>query len=398
MSEPVFAERIVQNLLDTDLYKLSMMQAVLHNYPNVEVEWEFRCRNGEDLRPYLGEIRRHIESMCELSLGDDELAFLESINFMKPDFLRFLGLFRFNLRYLHTSIEDDQLCIRLRGPWLHVILFEVPLLATVSEVRNRARFPQVAMSEARDQLYRKFDWLSANANDDELAELQVADFGTRRRFSYNVQEEIVTCLHKDFPARFVGTSNMHLARKLDIKPLGTMAHEWIMAHQQLGPRLIDSQIAALDCWVREYRGLLGIALTDTITMDAFLTDFDLYFAKLFDGLRHDSGDPIVWAEKAIAHYRRLGIDPRTKTLVFSDGLNLPGALSIFRALRGRINVSFGIGTNLTCDIPGVEPMSIVLKMTDCNGQPVAKISDEAAKTQCRDENFVAYMRHVFKVK
>jgi nicotinate phosphoribosyltransferase len=398
MSEPVFAERIVQNLLDTDLYKLSMMQAVLHNYPNVEVEWEFRCRNGEDLRPYLGEIRRHIESMCELSLGDDELAFLESINFMKPDFLRFLGLFRFNLRYLHTSIENDQLCIRLRGPWLHVILFEVPLLATVSEVRNRARFPQVAMSEARDQLYRKFDWLSANASEDELAELQVADFGTRRRFSYNVQEEIVTCLHKDFPARFVGTSNMHLARKLDIKPLGTMAHEWIMAHQQLGPRLIDSQIAALDCWVREYRGLLGIALTDTITMDAFLTDFDLYFAKLFDGLRHDSGDPIVWAEKAIAHYRRLGIDPRTKTLVFSDGLNLPGALSIFRALRGRINVSFGIGTNLTCDIPGVEPMSIVLKMTDCNGQPVAKISDEAAKTQCRDENFVAYMRHVFKVK
>jgi len=170
------------------------------------------------------------------------------------------------------------------------------------------------------------------------------------------------------------------------------------AHQQLGPRLIDSQSAALDCWVREYRGLLGIALTDCITMDAFLSDFDLYFAKLFDGLRHDSGDPVVWAEKAIAHYQKLGIDPMSKTLVFSDGLNLPKSLEIFRALRGRINVSFGIGTNLTCDIPGVEPMSIVLKMTDCNGQPVAKISDEAAKTQCRDENFVAYLRHVFKVK
>ena len=398
MSENVFAERIIQNLLDTDLYKLSMMQAVLHNYPNVDVEWEFRCRNGEDLRAYLPEIRRHIEQLCELSLGDEELAFLESINFMKPDFLRFLGLFRFNLRYLHTAIENDELCIRLRGPWLHVILFEVPLLALVSEVRNRARYPDMTMSAARDQLYRKFDWLAKEASSDELAELQVADFGTRRRFSYNVQEEIVTCLHKDFPARFVGTSNMHLARQLDIKPLGTMAHEWVMAHQQLGPRLIDSQIAALDCWVREYRGLLGIALTDTITMDAFLTDFDLYFAKLFDGLRHDSGDPIVWAEKAIAHYRRLGIDPKTKTLVFSDGLNLHNTLAIFRALRGRINVSFGIGTNLTCDIPGVEPMSIVLKMTDCNGQPVAKISDEAAKTQCRDANFVAYLRHVFKVK
>lgn len=397
MTERVFAEHIVQNLLDTDLYKLSMMQAVLHNYPNVDVEWEFRCRNGEDLRAYLPQIRQHIEHLCELSLSDEELAFLENINFMKPDFLRFLGLFRFNLRYLYTSIENDQLCIRLRGPWLHVILFEVPLLAIVSEVRNRARYPNVTMDQARDQLYRKFDWLRSNASSDELAELQVADFGTRRRFSYAVQEEIVTCLERDFPARFVGTSNMHLARKLDVKPLGTMAHEWVMAHQQLGPRLIDSQIAALDCWVREYRGLLGIALTDTITMDAFLTDFDLYFAKLFDGLRHDSGDPILWAEKAIAHYRRLGIDPRTKTLVFSDGLNLENSLKIFRALRGRIQVSFGVGTNLTCDIPGVEPMSIVLKMTDCNGQPVAKISDEAAKTQCRDENFVAYMRHVFKV-
>jgi nicotinate phosphoribosyltransferase len=397
MSERVFAEHIVQNLLDTDLYKLSMMQAVLHNYPNVDVEWEFRCRNGEDLRAYLPQIRQHIEHLCELSLSDEELAFLENINFMKPDFLRFLGLFRFNLRYLYTSIENDQLCIRLRGPWLHVILFEVPLLAIVSEVRNRARYPNVTMDQARDQLYRKFDWLRSNASSDELAELQVADFGTRRRFSYAVQEEIVTCLERDFPARFVGTSNMHLARKLDVKPLGTMAHEWVMAHQQLGPRLIDSQIAALDCWVREYRGLLGIALTDTITMDAFLTDFDLYFAKLFDGLRHVSGDPILWAEKAIAHYRRLGIDPRTKTLVFSDGLNLENSLKIFRALRGRIQVSFGVGTNLTCDIPGVEPMSIVLKMTDCNGQPVAKISDEAAKTQCRDENFVAYMRHVFKV-
>ena len=398
MSESVFADRIVQNLLDTDLYKLTMMQAVLHNYPNVEVEWEFRCRNGEDLRPYLAEIRYQIERLCELSLSSDQLDFLERVNFMSADFLRFLGLFRFNLRYLQTSIDNDQLSIRLRGPWLHVILFEVPLLAIVSEVRNRVRYPNVTLGMVREQLYRKFDWLTAHASADELAELQVADFGTRRRFSYKVQEEVISVLKHDFPGRFVGTSNVHLARELDLKPVGTMAHEWIMAHQQLGPRLIDSQSAALDCWAREYRGLLGIALTDCITMDAFLSDFDLYFAKLFDGLRHDSGDPIVWAEKAIAHYQQLGIDPMSKTLVFSDGLNLPTALGIFRALRGRINVSFGIGTNLTCDIPGVEPMSIVLKMTDCNGQPVAKISDEAAKTQCRDENFVAYLRHVFKVK
>ena len=176
------------------------------------------------------------------------------------------------------------------------------------------------------------------------------------------REEVVNVLKHDFPGRFVGTSNVHLSRELDMKPLGTMAHEWIMAHQQLGPRLIDSQIAALDCWVREYRGLLGIALTDCITTDAFLGDFDLFFAKLFDGLRHDSGDPVLWGEKAIAHYHKLGIDPMSKTLVFSNSLTLPKSLEIFRALRGRINVSFGIGTNLTCDIAGVEPMSIVLKI------------------------------------
>lgn len=397
MSESAFSDRIVQNLLDTDFYKLTMMQAVLHNYPNVDVEWEFRCRNGEDLRPYLAEIRHQIELLCELSMSDAQLGFLERISFMKPDFLRFLGLFRFNMRYVQTSIENGELCIRLHGPWLHVIMFEVPLLAIVSEVRNRHRHPGTLLVQARDQLYRKFDWLYANATADELAELKVADFGTRRRFSYRVQEEVVTVLKHDFPGQFVGTSNVQLARTLDLKPLGTMAHEWIMAHQQLGPRLIDSQSAALDCWVREYRGLLGIALTDCITTDAFLNDFDLYFAKLFDGLRHDSGDPIMWAEKCIDHYQKLGIDPMSKTLVFSDGLNLPKALDIFRALRGRINVSFGIGTNLTADIPGVEPLSIVLKMTACAGQAVAKISDEPGKTQCKDPNFVAYLRHVFEV-
>ncbi|VXC89719.1 nicotinate phosphoribosyltransferase [Pseudomonas sp. 8Z] len=397
MSDSVFADRIVQNLLDTDLYKLTMMQAVLHNYPNAEVEWEFRCRNSEDLTPYLAEIRYQFERLSELSLTVDQLAFLERIPFIKPDFIRFLSLFRFNLRYVHTSIEDGQLSIRLRGPWLHVILFEVPLLAIISEVRNRYRYREVLLEHAAERLYEKIDWLRSEASDNELAGFQLADFGTRRRFSYRVQEQAVRILKRDFPGRFVGTSNLHLAREFDLKPIGTMAHEWLMAHQQLGPRLIDSQIAALDCWVREYRGQLGIALTDCITMDAFLADFDLYFAKLFDGLRHDSGDPLVWAEKAIAHYEKLGIDPMSKTLVFSDGLDLKKSLHLYRALCGRIHVSFGVGTNLTCDLPGVEPMNIVIKMIACNGQPVAKISDTPGKTQCRDENFVHYLKHVFRV-
>ncbi|WP_068826213.1 nicotinate phosphoribosyltransferase [Pseudomonas sp. BMS12] len=397
MSESVFADRIVQNLLDTDFYKLTMMQAVLHNYPNAEVEWEFRCRNSEDLTPYLAEIRYQIERLAELEATADQLAFLERIPFMKSDFIRFLGLFRFNPRHVHTAIEDGQLCIRLRGPWLHVILYEIPLLAIISEVRNRYRYREVVLEQASERLYQKLDWLKSEASATELAGFQVADFGTRRRFSYRVQEEMVRIMKRDFPGRFAGTSNVHLARELELRPIGTMAHEWLMAHQQLGPRLIDSQSAALDCWVREYRGQLGIALTDCITMDAFLADFDLYFAKLFDGLRHDSGDPLVWAEKAIAHYEQLGIDPASKTLVFSDGLDFARSLQLYRALHERINVSFGIGTKLTCDIPGVEPMNIVIKMTACNGQPVAKISDAPGKTQCRDENFVSYLKHVFRV-
>jgi nicotinate phosphoribosyltransferase len=397
MSESPFAERIVQNLLDTDFYKLTMMQAVLHNYPNAEVEWEFRCRSDEDLRPYLSEIRYHLESLSELQLSSTELAFLERIPFLKPDFIRFLSLFRFNPSYLYVGEEDGQVFIRLRGPWLHVILFEVPLLATVSEIRNRRLHPDVTLDQVRAPLYDKFERLRAMASDEELAGFNLADFGTRRRFSYGAQVEVLKILKSDFPGRFVGTSNMHLARELDLKPIGTMAHEWLMAHQQLGMRLIDSQVSALESWVREYRGLLGIALTDVITMDAFLRDFDLYFAKLFDGLRHDSGDPIQWAEKAIAHYRSLGVDPRTKTLVFSDSLDFEKSLRIYRALRGRINVSFGIGTKLTCDIVGVRPLNAVIKMTSCNGQPVAKISDSPGKTQCRDENFIRYLKHVFKV-
>lgn len=388
---------IIQSLLDTDFYKLTMMQAVLHHYPNAEVEWAFRCRSEEDLSPYLGAVREQIEALAELAMSTEELAFLERIPYMQPDFIRFLGLFRFDLRYVRLEVEAGELVIHLRGPWLHVILFEVPLLAIISEVRNRARYPQVGPEQALERLDAKCAWLREQATAEELAEFKLADFGTRRRFSYAVQTAVVEHLAQSFPGDFVGTSNVHLARTLDLRPMGTMAHEWIMAHQQLGPRLIDSQRAALDCWVREYRGALGIALTDCITMDAFLRDFDLYFAKLFDGLRHDSGDPLIWAEKAIAHYQSLGIDPRSRQLVFSDGLDFPRALAILRALAGRCRPSFGIGTGLTCDIAGVEPTNMVIKMTACNGQPVAKISDSPGKTLCRDPAFVSYLRHVFAV-
>ena len=323
MGVSAFTNRIIQSLMDTDYYKLTMMQAVLHHYPNAEVEWAFRSRSEEDLSPYLDAIREPMEALAELRFEPAELAFLENIPYMQPDFIRFLGLFRFDPRYVRVELEAGELVVYLRGPWLHVILFEVPLLAIISEVRNRVRYPHVTLEQAEARLDEKLEWLRTEASEQELAGFNLADFGTRRRFSFAVQARVVERLKTSFPGNFVGTSNLHLAHKLKLKPMGTMAHEWIMAHQQLGPRLIDSQSAALDCWAREYRGALGIAITDCITMDAFTADFDLYLAKLFDGLRHDSGDPIEWAEKAIAHYRRLGIDPMTRQLVFSDGLDFP---------------------------------------------------------------------------
>jgi nicotinate phosphoribosyltransferase len=188
-----------------------------------------------------------------------------------------------------------------------------------------------------------------------------------------------------------------LARALGVPPVGTMGHEYLQAYQALGVRLRDSQTAALEDWVKEYRGDLGIALTDVIGMAAFLADFDLYFAKLFDGLRHDSGDPVAWGEQALAHYARLGVDPHTKRLVFSDGLDITRALGLHRHFADRVPVVFGIGTHLTNDL-GPEPLQVVMKLVRVNGQPVAKISDSPGKTQCEDATFLAYLRQVFGVR
>jgi nicotinate phosphoribosyltransferase len=222
------------------------------------------------------------------------------------------------------------------------------------------------------------------------------EFGTRRRASREWHEEVVATLTRDAPRFFKGTSNVDLARRYNLVPIGTMAHEYLQVHQALGYRLRDFQKMALENWVKEYRGDLGIALTDVITMDAFLRDFDLYFAKLFDGLRHDSGNPVEWGEKAIAHYRKLRLDPATKMLVFSDALDFPHSFELYRHFADRTKIGFGIGTNLTNDL-GVEPLNMVMKLVECNGNPVAKISDEPGKTMCDDQTFLTYLRNVFEV-
>jgi nicotinate phosphoribosyltransferase len=227
-------------------------------------------------------------------------------------------------------------------------------------------------------------------------DLHFSEFGTRRRHSFDMQKAVLEMLKQQVPECLNGTSNMHLSRILNLKPIGTMAHEYLCAHQAL-VRVQDSQRVALKVWAEDFDGDLGIALTDTINMDAFLRDFTKLYAKLFDGCRHDSGDPYIWCDKLIAHYKKLGIDPMTKMAVFSDGLNIPKAIQIARRYKGRINVSFGIGTDLTNDIPGLKPINIVIKMVSCNGQPVAKISDNPGKNICDSSVYIAYLKAAFEV-
>jgi nicotinate phosphoribosyltransferase len=280
---------------------------------------------------------------------------------------------------------------------VHVMAFEIFVLATVNELYFRRFDATAALTEGRKRLQLKVQRLQSFAGERQLAHpFEFFDFGVRRRYSRDWQREVVRTLLDAAPQSFKGTSNVLLARDLGTTPIGTMGHEYLQTFQGLGIRLRDFQRAALEEWVQEYRGDLGIALTDTVGMDAFLSDFDLYFAKLFEGLRHDSGDPVAWGEKALAHYAALRIDSHSKRLVFSDSLDLPKAIGLYRRFGDRVNVGFGIGTNLTNDM-GLEPLNIVMKLVQVNAQPVAKLSDSPGKTLASDETFVAYLRQVFKV-
>jgi nicotinate phosphoribosyltransferase len=391
----VFMRKIVESLLDTDLYKFSMMQVVLHQYPAAQVEYRFRCRTpGIDLASCMEEIRAQLDALCELRFTEDELTYLRGLRFLSSDFVDFLGLFHLNARYVTiapAAAGDGTLDIVIRGPWLHTILFEVPLLAIVNEVYFRRHHPHLDLDEGRRRLQRKIELLRDTPG---YEACRIADYGTRRRFSREWHDEVVTTLTGELRGQLAGTSNVWLAKQHGITPLGSMAHEYLQAFQSLGPRLRDSQIAALDRWAREYRGDLGIALSDVYGLDAFLRDFDMYFCKLFDGARHDSGDPFVWGERLIAHYRANRVDPRTKVLVFSDGLDVPRVMELYAHFRERCQLAFGVGTNITNDV-GPRPLNIVIKMVRCNGQPVAKLSDSPGKTMSDDAEYVSYLRRVF---
>ncbi|MCL4748372.1 MAG: nicotinate phosphoribosyltransferase [Burkholderiaceae bacterium] len=389
---------IIGSLLDTDLYKFTMMQAVLHQFPGAQVEYRFKCRSpGVDLVPYVGQVEQQIEHLCSLRFAEPELEYLRGLRFIKSDFVDFLGLFQMNRKYVSVKPSQavaGEIDIVVKGPWLHTIMFEIPLLAIVNETYFARTVADPDYDEGRRRLQSKIDLVRDRRD---LDGIRIADYGTRRRFSRAWHEEVIRTCKSGLGPSFAGTSNVMHAMKDGVLPLGTMAHEYLQACQALGPRLRDSQAFAFESWAREYRGDLGIALSDVYGFDAFLRDFDLYFCKLFDGARHDSGDPFDWGERLIAHYESNRVDPRSKTLVFSDALTFPLMASLYVRFKGRAKVAFGIGTNLTNDL-GYAPLQIVLKMVRCNGQPVAKLSDTAAKNMCDDEAYVQYLRQVFEIQ
>ncbi|MDM1335176.1 nicotinate phosphoribosyltransferase [Acinetobacter pseudolwoffii] len=394
---------IIRSLLDTDLYKFTMLQVVLHKFPQTHSVYHFRCRNLEDtvypLTDILDDLNHQLDLLCQLNFKEDELQYLRSLRFIKSDFVDYLELFQLKRRFIQASIDSEgRLDIKVEGPMVQAMMFEIFVLAIVNELYfSRIRSPEVMAEgerrlQAKTQLLKQYD-ASQNPQDPPFL---VSDFGTRRRYSFEWQKHVVEEFNKAAPHVFRGTSNVLLAKELGITPIGTMAHEFLQAFQALDVRLRNFQKSALETWVQEYRGDLGIALTDVVGMDAFLRDFDLYFAKLFDGLRHDSGDPYVWGDKAYAHYKKLKIDSKTKMLTFSDGLNLEKAWKLHQYFKDRFQVSFGIGTNLTNDM-GQTPLNIVLKLVECNRQSVAKISDSPGKTMTDNDTFLAYLRQVFEI-
>ena len=396
----LLSQPVVRSLLENDLYKFTMWQALLHQHPGAKAEYEFVCRNTPvfPLADLKDALNAELDHLCSMMFSQNELDYLSSLRYIKSDFVDYLNVFRFQRRFITVTVEGERLVIRAKGPLVHVMGFEIFVLYIVNELyfRRLSSGREAEIKEAgRARLKTKIEQIRKALPTLPMAEtFAISDFGLRRRYSGEWHDEVIQTLQQELPETFKGTSNVYQAKRFGLIPVGTMAHEYLQAFQAFGTRLRDFQKAALEGWVHEFRGDLGTALTDVVGMDAFLADFDLYFAKLFDGLRHDSGDPYVWGEKAIAHYQKLRINPQTKRLVFSDSLTVQRALDLHAYFAGRIQVAFGIGTNLTNDL-GPEPLNIVMKLVNCNDQPVAKLSDAKGKTLCSDETFLAYLRQVF---
>lgn len=392
---------IIKSLLDNDFYKFSMHQAIFHNYPEAPAKFRFICRNKNiNLSPYVSEIKEEITNLCSLKFSDEELEFLKSQKVFTQDYLAYLKTFNLDFKNINIEVKDNNLHIEADGLWRDSSLFEIYVLAIVNEIYFKHTQPLANEAEAYIQLENKIKLILDLNQESKLLgrkPFQLIDFGTRRRFSGPWQLKVNHELLRQLPENFMGTSSVYIGQKLNIKPIGTFAHEWLQAHQVLAPALIDSQKMALEVWIKEYQGQLGIALSDIYGTEPFLKDFSPELARNYSGARHDSGDPFIWGEKIIKHYLNHNIDPKTKTLVFSDGLDVPKAIALYRHFVDRINVVFGIGTNLTNDF-GFPALNIVMKMVECNHLPVAKISDEPSKAICDSAEFLTLLKTTFGIK
>ena len=385
---------IMRSILDQDLYLLTMQMAVLELFPDVDVEYKFYNRGKEKFtHAFVSDLNIAINDMTSLKLTGPEYWWLkDNVPFFKPMYLEYLKNYRYNPNEVNASLTDDNdLEITIKGKLHSTIMWEVPLLAMISELN----FKDVDYTKFKEDFecrtIKKFEVLRSVG-------AKFADFGTRRRLCYEAQDSVVDvcaeseCIYKS--GTFTGTSNIHLAMKYDVKPIGTMAHLWVMLNSVI-ESLRHANYRALDNWTRVYNGNLGIALTDTYGTDAFLADFDLRLAKLYSGIRHDSGCVHTFTEKMINHYEKLGINPKTKTIIYSDGLDAIIAAAIHCKYNDRINCSFGIGTHLTNDVPGIKPLQIVIKLHSVNDIPVVKLSDSPGK-ETGNKEAIEYTKKVMK--
>jgi nicotinate phosphoribosyltransferase len=385
---------MIKYLTDTDLYKITMLRAFFHHFPNIQAKYSFKCRNKGIIftEKMFQQLKEEINNLCELHFTNEEIDYIGNLYYMKKatGFLEFLRMFRLNKDYISLSLKDNgELKIVAEGPIWQASMFEIYVLALVNEIyfssfRDKEKAKEIGL--------KRLDEKMKIANGEKFV---FSDFGTRRRFSGEWQEEVIKILKQNC-STFTGTSNIQFAMKHNLTPIGTMAHEYICLGQALNDVTIErSQVYMLQKWADEYRGDLGIALSDTLGFDYFQLDFDKYFANLFSGIRHDSGDPIKWGYKALEHYNKLGIDPKNKSLVFSDSLDFTKAALINNEFKDKAKISFGIGTNLTNDL-GFEPLNIVFKIVEANGRSVAKLSDSEGKIMCEDNSYISYLQSVIK--
>lgn len=383
---------IINSLLEIDLYKWNMNQIFLHKHPNMNGKYIFKCRNkGVEFTPEMvEEINAQIDYLCTLTLSDEELNYLGSLRFIKKDYVEFLRLWRPLRRYVNCVYDESVECklrIEIEGPLFSVMQFEIYLLEIVNEVYFRMKYNYIDLIKSADRKLEE----KLNAFKNGNYTFKFAEFGCRRRLSGEWEDYALGKLLET--GHCVGTSNVFLAMKYGCKPIGTYAHEYVQMYQGVpGVQLAYTNKKALEEWFEEYQGDNGTALTDTLGTDLFLKDFDKLQAMCYTGVRHDSGDPIEWGNKIIAHYESLGIDPKTKTLLFSDGLTFDKAQDIYDYFEGKINVSFGIGTFISNDTDE-DALNIVIKLQYVNGHPVAKLSDNPGKAMCQDDSYLDYLKN-----